>query len=678
MPQSSADSVSELSLGYLIFRRFIALLLLFFVLWLAVGIPAYLQYEKAIKDRLLSHAESTVEGTTQMLKKEMFEQLRVLEMLGNSAAVVNYISSGQEQDRIQLERLMQNISHTYHRFDQIRLLDSSGHELVRVNLEGNEARPVSFEQLQDKSGRYYFNEARRLEPGQVFVSHMDLNVEQGQLELPYKPVLRFATPVVDAEGRTAGVLVLNYLAEDMLASFRTQMSRRQGQQGMLIDAQGYWLSNHERSNEWGDDLGRPEHRFASLYPNAWPVITEQGSGMLENKHGLFRFQKMSSFDFGDAHLPHYVASQGIQLAPVSLSNTDWTLVIFIPDSVIQEHSLLYQPFGRTVLGIMVLFIIGAALLIAITSVQYQARLRHDRRISAELNDLYEHAPCGYHSLDARGYIIRINQTELGWLGYARDEVIGQPFRQFLTEDSRHRFDAFFNALKTDRQIENIVLEMQCKNGSTFYVSISATSLKDSRGHFAMARTSVFDISDRIELEQKLAHQANVDELTGISNRRHFYERGEIELKRALRYQHTLALLMIDADYFKQINDRHGHDGGDVVLKALANSVTGSLRELDVFARFGGEEFIVLLPEISASEAEKVAERLRRQLEQLVIASPTGEQITFTVSVGLAMLEPDDKNLDDLIKRADIALYQAKAQGRNRVVSFNELDSFISS
>ncbi|MFP2769941.1 sensor domain-containing diguanylate cyclase [Oceanisphaera sp. KMM 10153] len=652
-------------------KRFILLFLLFVGVLLAVGAPIYLQYEKVLQQRMLANEETSVVAATQMIQKEMYEQLHLLDLLKNSAALKEYLSTGDPDKRVRLERLFENISGTYNRFDQIRVLDNSGHELIRVNLTQGEARVVPTDKLQDKSHRYYFQKARRLPVEQVFVSRMDLNMEQGVIEEPYKPVLRFATPLLDDKGNRAGVLVMNYMAADMLARFRQQMSRRLSQQGMLIDAKGYWLSNHQRSNEWGADLDRPEHIFSSLYPDAWPEISAQDGGVLEKPKGFFRFQSIAPLDFSKKILPEFLTDKKLQPSPGSINNTAWKLVIFLPRDVIRAQSFLYQTLGQSLLILLLLLMAGVALLMAVASEQKAARRRYHRRINAELSDLYEYAPCGYHSLDAQGHFIRINQTELNWLGYAREAVMGQPFVRFLTPESQQRFELFFNALKTELEIENIVLEMQCQDGSTFYVSTSATSLKDQKGHFAIARTSMFDITDRIKLEKKLEQLANTDELTGVGNRHYFYERGETELQRALRYRHSLALLMIDADHFKQINDAHGHDGGDLVLKALANSVQGSLRDLDVLARFGGEEFIVLLPEITQSQAIEVAERLRRQLKELAIPLPTGEQISFTVSVGLTMLISEDTNLDALIKRADIALYQAKEQGRNRVVSFNE-------
>ncbi|WP_417614974.1 diguanylate cyclase [Oceanisphaera sp.] len=654
----------------MVFKRFVLLFLLFCGLFLAVAGPIYWQYQQKQQERLLAQEETSVVATTQMIQKEMYEQLHLLELLKNSPAMIEYLSSGSTRDRSRLEMLFKNAATTYKRFDQIRLLDNSGYELVRVNMPQGRAQAMPAAQLQDKSQRYYFKEAKALAADQVFVSRMDLNVEQGEIELPHKPMLRFATPVQDADGDRMGVLVLNYLAQGMLEQFREQMARRIDQQGMLIDSQGYWLSNHERSNEWGADLGQPNNNFATLYPDAWPSVAEQNSGVVETARGLFRFQDIKPFDFTLRQQSHFRARQGALLSEAAIANTAWKLVIFVPKELIQAQSILYQPLGRALLALLLLSMAAVAWLQANHAVQKRVRRHYHKAVTAELSDLYEHAPCGYHSLDANGHFIRINHTELEWLGYGREEVIGQPFIRFLTPESQQRFAEFFAALKTEREIDNIVLEMQCKNGSTFYVSTSATSLKDQQGHFAIARTSMFDISDRIRLEKELEQLANIDVLTQISNRRHFYERGEAEFQRAQRYQHALALLMFDIDYFKRINDTHGHDGGDIVLKQLASQVHDSLRTLDVFARFGGEEFIVLLPELSAEQAERVAERLRQQIADMQIALPSGETISITVSIGFAMLSPTETHLDDFIKKADLALYQAKEQGRNQVVEYD--------
>ncbi len=174
-----------------------------------------------------------------------------------------------------------------------------------------------------------------------------------------------------------------------------------------------------------------------------------------------------------------------------------------------------------------------------------------------------------------------------------------------------------------------------------------------------------EIVERQQAQAKLVELATTDSLTGLRNRRYFMETATQEFERARRYRTPLSLLMLDADRFKLINDRFGHPVGDEALRVLAATGQRQMREADLFARLGGEEFAVLLPQTDPDAARVVAERLRQLIaEQPVVAG--GESVHFTVSIGLAHLESSTTSLDDLLRQADAALYQAKQNGRNRV------------
>lgn len=176
-----------------------------------------------------------------------------------------------------------------------------------------------------------------------------------------------------------------------------------------------------------------------------------------------------------------------------------------------------------------------------------------------------------------------------------------------------------------------------------------------------------EIAERKRVQQKLFEQATVDELTQIYNRRFFLELAEKELARAKRQQQSLALIMMDLDHFKSINDNHGHHMGDQTLKVVADAVGEDLREGDIIGRFGGEEFALLLPDAGKAEAMNVAERIRRRVENASVTR--GElKIRVTASLGVAVMVPDEESqLSQLLKLSDAALYKAKDQGRNRVV-----------
>lgn len=186
------------------------------------------------------------------------------------------------------------------------------------------------------------------------------------------------------------------------------------------------------------------------------------------------------------------------------------------------------------------------------------------------------------------------------------------------------------------------------------------------------QTELLLIEHQINLEKlvaartsELERMASLDPLTHIYNRRKFLEKLSHELSRAKRYKHPLTLIMCDLDHFKLINDNHGHAAGDIVLQSIARCLKDNLRNIDVYARWGGEEFIILLPHIPPKEAKMVAQKLCLAVSRLVF----DEGIKITASFGVSCLQEEDKDSQSLIKRADDALYQAKHDGRNRVCSY---------
>ena len=168
------------------------------------------------------------------------------------------------------------------------------------------------------------------------------------------------------------------------------------------------------------------------------------------------------------------------------------------------------------------------------------------------------------------------------------------------------------------------------------------------------------LGDQIRQLERSRRESRTDGLTGLANRRGIEERLSDEVNRSIRFDHSLSLLMIDLDDFKSINDRFGHAAGDEALRATAKSIEGSIRSIDLAGRYGGEEFLVILPETATPGAEIVAERIRSWVEQ------TGE---ITVSIGLASLDGETSNPAALIGAADAALYEAKRAGKNRIALF---------
>ena len=174
--------------------------------------------------------------------------------------------------------------------------------------------------------------------------------------------------------------------------------------------------------------------------------------------------------------------------------------------------------------------------------------------------------------------------------------------------------------------------------------------------------------EREKLLEYFEHKANTDFLTGLVSRSHFFELAEHELHRTQRNKKSLSVLMMDIDFFKNINDKYGHKTGDLVLQKLADVCKNELREIDIIGRIGGEEFAFVLPETTASLALEVAERIRQILMNTSMQlDQQNRQFNFTVSIGAATMTNFESTVDDLLQKADAALYQAKNSGRNKVV-----------
>jgi diguanylate cyclase (GGDEF)-like protein len=179
----------------------------------------------------------------------------------------------------------------------------------------------------------------------------------------------------------------------------------------------------------------------------------------------------------------------------------------------------------------------------------------------------------------------------------------------------------------------------------------------------------FDISAHKALEGQLRELATRDALSGLLNRRAFLERSTALFDHCRRHGQPCAVLMIDIDHFKRINDRHGHQMGDVAIRTCAEAIGHALRDADLLGRLGGEEFAVLLPHATADSATVVAERIRSATAQMSLVSPQGQPLAFTISIGVAEMAAHHAGIEPLLVDADQALYRAKATGRNKVLAY---------
>ncbi len=329
-----------------------------------------------------------------------------------------------------------------------------------------------------------------------------------------------------------------------------------------------------------------------------------------------------------------------------------------------------------------LTLLGAAVLVGVTSTitarfyQLNTAIRREmterERVAASLEALeqryqvmVEHAPFPIlivHLGD--GLLIYINPSAAQTFAIAQTYAIGKSAQDYYVHPEDR--GSFLALLDQQGYVQNFEVLLRTARGEEFWASLSAAliDLGAERAIFV----ALTDVTERRDLERRLEMQAMTDDLTGLFNRRYFTHKGSEEIQRARRYTLPLAMMMVDVDRFKQINDTYGHDRGDYVLREFATLIRQSVRDVDVVSRLGGEEFGLMLPNTDLASTLAMAERLRQEIEahHFLIED---RLVRITASIGVAALGDDEADLNVLLSHADTAMYQAKHQGRNRVALY---------
>ena len=253
-------------------------------------------------------------------------------------------------------------------------------------------------------------------------------------------------------------------------------------------------------------------------------------------------------------------------------------------------------------------------------------------------------------------------------GYEPDELVNNRVTSYaaLVSDASNQqlFEQVRVALEKEESF-SLEYEVTRKDGSRIWVWERGRGVQEDDGSLHLEGI-ILDISDRKVLETELEQMATRDPLTGLLNRREMSRVLDEELQRARRYQRPMAVLWVDFDHFKDVNDTYGYAAGDSVLRAISRLLLGSVRSVDSIGRFGGEEFVIVLPEMDLEEAQETAERLRRKVAEEPQPLGNGEAVPLTISVGVAVYPDHGQTASTLCAAADKAMYLAKDRGRNCV------------
>lgn len=603
-----------------------------------------------------------------------------------------------------------NLLHSKKVYDQLRWIDEFGMEKVRVDNASGRPVVVSADQLQHKGDRYFFTETLKLQSGEVFVSPLDLNVEQGKVEEPLKPTLRVATPITDSYGENRGIVILNYYGRELLEAFNTSTASI-ADHIMLVNGEGYFLKSPNPSDAWGFMFNHPELNLAVRAPVAWARIAATDSGQAYMADGLWTWQTVYPIQMVKNFHNGAIEGSLPKLSEADIKRYAWKTVAHMPVGILSQ---VQQAIWFKLAGIVALLLglLGYGTWKLARAGAEQAKAEANLRISnanlettvaertnqlqEKVSDLdianaklaldilerktvektlqlaakvFTHAREGIAITDATGSIVEVNDTFTHITGYGHDEALGRNLRMLQSGRQLPEFYvAMWNALREEGYWHGEIWNRR-KTGEAYAELLTISAVRDAAG-VAQNYVALFsDITPMKEQQQQLERIAHFDALTGLPNRVLLADRMKQAMSQSQRRNQSVAVVYLDLDCFKLVNDAHGHQIGDELLIALSERMKGALREGDTLSRIGGDEFVVVLVDLEQiSDSEPVLERLLQAASSLI---PVGSLVLqVSASVGVTFYPQDAADADQLMRHADQAMYLAKQAGKNRYHLFD--------
>ena len=605
------------------------------------------------KELVAANEEVQIELAKKSLVRDFEQILPDINVLVNERHVQRFIAQGDETSRRLMIEELESFALQKRLYRAIRYLDLSGQELARVDYQDGTVHVIPRDQLQNKAGRYYFKDSLGLAMGELYISPIDLNIEHGSIQIPHEPTIRFSMPAYDSNGIKRGMLVLNYKAELMLRHFDEMLTRSAGHVALLND-QGYWLRSHKKTREWGFALGN-DHTFAKSHPAAWQAIKSQDKGQILDDSGMFTYTTIYPLNIIGGYSADEVEDQHIGHHHVDPESYQWKIVSDVPLSVFfrdLEENLL----GALGIAWLTLLLLGsfACWQYAVNRIERQT-LRGEVELHAKL---YETTTEGVLITGPDANIVSTNKAFTVITGYTQNEVLGKNPRILSSgKHDKEFYKSLWSTLASKGNWKGEVVNRR-KDGGIYTEWLRISAVRDERGDITNYVAIISDITSKKLSEEELHRRAHHDPLTGLSNRLSFNERLDQDLARARRNKNMLALLYIDLDKFKPINDTYSHQVGDLVLREVANRLQSVVREIDTVARIGGDEFVVILSEIdTADHIDIVVAKIRKRLSDPF--EYQGNMLQVGASIGISVFPDDAVDSQQLLATADAAMYREK-------------------
>lgn len=548
----------------------------------------------------------------------------------------NFISNPNYENKILLQRRLYEFVKYKNYYSQLRYINLSGKEVIRINSDGDKVSIVNESNLQDKSERYYFKEMLNLEKDDIYLSNLDLNIENEEIEMPLSPMIRLGRKVYSDDGTLMGILILNYKAMPLVEDFMSLNEIKPEYNHYIIDNYGNYLFHEIPEYTWGNYFNSRSN--FKIDNNSLMSKMTKDKYFVKGKNSIFIYTYVSEFTM--------------------LDNPNIIYITEIP----KHHYTLFTS-NYIIIMVFIWLVVSSLLTLAYNQVKLKS---HMKSVISIIYHGIDQNPVIAILTDSQGNIVYVNEAFENLTGYSFRDVYKQNpniLKSGKMEDREYKnmWDTIRSGKSWNGEFYN-----KCKDGSYYWAEARISPILNDSGHIDHYFAIQTNVTHKKNIFKKYQDLALKDPLTGAFNRNVYSLDENKGLIEEVLSENKSMIYMIDIDHFKQINDKYGHDVGDEILEKIVEHISNEIREDDLIIRYGGEEFLLILSIHDLEDGFEFGNRIRTDFMNNPIMTSQGG-VPVRISLGMTRPRCDKEDINLIIKRADQALYEAKNTGRNKLV-----------
>lgn len=563
----------------------------------------------------------------------------------NSSEIRAYVGNMTDANvQHELKRIFSNMMTNKKIYDSIRFIGVDGYEKVRVNEVENGTMAVADSELEYKGDQTYFQEGIKLNPGEIYISPMDLSMKSGVVETPLKPLMRLVLPVFNDKNERQGILVLNYLAKNMLDQIENDSKSNMDMKILLLNNEGYYLLSENSDKDFSFMYGDQQRiSFSQENPEIWQAILNKGSGYYDDGRDLYFYT------------PIYPL-KGYQ-------NLHWVLVGAAPLDVL---GVFTNEDNRTIVLIAVLLILVLCIISVIVS--WLLLIRKEARSREKITDgIFKNAKEGIMIMDADMQIVYVNKAFSTITGYSEGEALGKkPIDLKTAKKLREIYSKIWETVNEEGNWQGEITD-QRKDSTTYPKYISISKMFDRKSNTLSNFLEVFEDLTSVRITEEAINKIkHYDEATGLPTQVLF----EMKVREYIKQIDRMAVVVLQVTNFNTLYDNLGKKSGAILINEVSRRIQTFLSATDLLGILHKDQFI--MARINSNDKLEMGHLMNKMITYIrePIEIDT-EKVYLNVSIGIAVFQDDSADLEKLIEYANIAKNYALQTGDNTYVFYEK-------